>query len=65
MEVTTDTVHLVGKYDSLDAALAAAERIADESTGELHLMANVLVVATSGRDREVVDGVYPGGGGRR
>ncbi len=62
--VTTDPQRLAGTYDSLDAALTAAERIAREKTSEIHPWASVDVVAVDGADRKVVDGFYPDDGGR-
>lgn len=61
--ITVDVERLRGIYTSFDLAPAAAERIAQEKVEELHEWANVLVVAVTGSEREVVDGVYPGDGG--
>jgi hypothetical protein len=61
--ITVDVERLRGMYTTFDQALAAAERIAQEKVGELHEWANVLVVAVTGSEREVVDGLYPGDGG--
>ncbi len=61
--VTNDRQPLSGTYETQEAALAAAERIAREKTGEIHPWATVNVVAVKGASREVVDGVYPNDGG--
>lgn len=62
--VTSDPQLLSGTYETHEAAVAAAERIAREKTGQIHPWATVNVVAIQGASREVVDGFYPNDMGR-
>ena len=62
--VTADTQRVRSSFMSPEAALAAARRMADEMGSDTNPWTRVCVVAVSGTGREIVDGIYPFGGGR-